>query len=347
MIATPAPSDDEMSAPCPAPAAHGARLVGAVGRGALLLNPRSGGGKVRRFGLEDEALRRGITPIVLGPGGDLRALAEEAVAAGVDALGVAGGDGSQAPVADVARRHGVPLVCVPAGTRNHFARDLGVDRDDVVAALDAFGAAVERPVDLAAVGDRVFVNNASLGLYASVVRTEAYRHAPVRTALDVVSALLGPGTPPSDLRFVRPDGVRECAAHAVVVSNNAYRLGALRGFGTRLRLDGRVLGIVTLRLERRRDLLRLLTANARGTVQPFAGLHEWTAPEFVVESDAPLVELGLDGEAQSVEPPLRFRSLPAALLVRTPHQAMPTSAFACRAERSGVARARLADRRGQ
>ena len=142
----------------------------------LLMNPRSGGGKVERFELVLEAKRRGIDPVLLGPGDDLLALAREA-ARSADVIGMAGGDGSQALVARVAMEHDVAFVCVPAGTRNHLALDLGLDRDDVVGALEAFSSPVEREVDLAFVNDRVFVNNVSLGVYAEIVQSEAYRDA--------------------------------------------------------------------------------------------------------------------------------------------------------------------------
>src|SRR5581483_1591123 len=115
------------------------------------------GGKVAKLHLDDEARMRGIEPVVLGPGDDLRALAEAAVRDGADALGAAGADS-----------HGLPFVCIPAGTRNHFALDLGVDRRDPVAALDAFGTAREATIDLADVNGDIFVNNVSLGLYAEI-----------------------------------------------------------------------------------------------------------------------------------------------------------------------------------
>src|SRR4051794_29460220 len=166
-----------------APAEVDSRPVGPARAGVLLMNPWSGGGKVGRFALVDEAHRRGITPVVLQRGDDLRALAEAAVAGGADVIGMAGGDGSQALVADVARGHDVPFVCVPAGTRNHFALDLGLDRDDVAQALDAFGEARERRVDLAEVGGRVFVNNASIGAYATVVQSDEYRDAKLATTV--------------------------------------------------------------------------------------------------------------------------------------------------------------------
>ncbi len=119
------------------PAARPARPV-------LIMNPKSGGGKAVTSGLEKHCAERGIQPVVLRPGDDLRQLAEDAIARGADAIGMAGGDGSQALVASVAARHGVPHVCVPAGTRNHFALDLGLNRDDVVGALDAFRGGAQR-----------------------------------------------------------------------------------------------------------------------------------------------------------------------------------------------------------
>ena len=129
----------------------------------LFFNPKSGGGKAERFKLADEARARGIEPIELGPPWDLEALVRGALDRGADALAMAGGDGSQAIVAAIAAENGLPYACIPAGTRNHFALDLGVDRDDVVGALDAFVDGGERLVDLAEVNGRVFVNNVSLG----------------------------------------------------------------------------------------------------------------------------------------------------------------------------------------
>ena len=135
----------------------------------LFFNPKSGGGKAERFHLADEASRRGIEPIELKLGDDLATLVHAAVDRGADALAMAGGDGSQAVVAAIAAERGLPYACIPAGTRNHFALDLGVDRDDVVGALEAFTDGGERTVDLAEVNGRVFVNNVSLGLYAEAV----------------------------------------------------------------------------------------------------------------------------------------------------------------------------------
>ena len=289
-------------------------------RAVLLINPKSGGGKAQRFDLPGEARRRGVEPVVLEPGDDLLELAKRAINEGVDAIGMAGGDGSQALVATVAMEHDVPHVCIPAGTRNHFALDLGLDRDDVVGALDAFTDAVERRIDLARVNDRVFVNNASLGVYAMVVQSDAYRDAKLETWSQMLPELLGPDAPPIDLEFDGPDTTAYADAPLVLVSNNPYELTHLSGAGTRPRLDTGQLGIVAARVRSASDVAELVTLETIGRPQRFRGLLEWSQPEFEVRSSSS-VAVGLDGEALMLEPPLRFVSLPGALRVWLPRHA--------------------------
>jgi diacylglycerol kinase family enzyme len=302
----------------PGPAAPPARA------GVLIMNLKSGGGKAERFELERRCRERGIEPVVLRPGDDLLQLAEDAVARGADVIGMAGGDGSQALVASVAARHGVPHVVIPAGTRNHFALDLGLDRDDVVGALDAYEDGVERTIDLAEVNGRVFVNNASMGLYAKVVQSTEYRDAKVATAADMLPALLGPDATPLDLRFTGPSGAESPTAHLILVSNNAYDLHHLRGGGTRERIDAGVLGVVAVVVGGAADAAKLAGLEAVGQVDRFGGWQEWTASEFEVRSGEP-VEIGVDGEALVIEPPLLFSIRPGALRVRLPRSAAGVS----------------------
>jgi hypothetical protein len=267
-------------------------------RPVLFFNPRSGGGKAERFALADEARKRGIEAIELKPGDDLETLVRGAVERGADALAMAGGDGSQAVVAAIAAELQLPYACVPAGTRNHFALDLGVDRDDVVGALDAFVDGGERTVDLAEVNGRVFVNNVSLGLYAEAVQRGEYRNAKLRTLLDTVPDVLGSEAGDLDLDWMGPDGDPQRSGAAVLVSNNRYRLGRAVGSGTRPRMDDGVLGITV--------------AGASSGPRPW---REWSATAFEVGADRP-VPAGIDGEALVLDPPLAFRIRPAALRVR-------------------------------
>jgi len=300
-------------------AVHVALPPGAApARPVLFYNPKSGGGKAERFDVAGEARARGVEPIELKRGDDLAVIVRDAIARGADALGMAGGDGSQAVVAAIAAEHGLPYVCVPAGTRNHFALDLGVDRDDVVGALDAYIHGGERVVDLAEVNDRVFVNNVSLGVYAEAVQSDAYRDAKLRTLVDTMPAVLGPQGEGLDLHWVGPDGRRAETNAVVLVSNDPYRLGRPLGSGTRPRMDAGQLGVAVV--------------GARGGGA--RRIQQWTTESFEVESAHP-VAAGIDGEAVRLDPPLRFRSRPRALRVRiapqhpgaSPSAAIPTEAW--------------------
>ena len=271
-------------------------------RPVLFFNPRSGGGKATRFHLADEARARGIEPVELGHGDDLEKLVTDALAAGADAVAMAGGDGSQAIVARIASEHGLPYACIPAGTRNHFALDLGVDRDDVVGALDAFVDGRERRVDLAEVNGRVFVNNVSLGLYADAVQRPGYREAKLRTIIGTMPEAFGSnGHDGVDLRWNGPDGGEESGTSVILVSNNAYRLGRALGSGTRPHMADGALGITVF--------------DAPGRPHVGRPWREWTAPRFEVRSSH-RVNAGIDGEAAVLTSPLQFAVRPGVLRVR-------------------------------
>ena len=219
---------------------------------------------------------------------------------------MAGGDGSQAIVAAVAAEHDLPFACIPAGTRNHFALDLGVDRDDVVGALDAFVDGGERRVDLAAVNGRTFVNNVSLGVYAEAVQRSGYRDAKARTLLDTFPDAIGPEGDGLDLRWRGPGGNAHAGGAAILVSNNRYRLGHAVGSGTRPRIDDGMLGITVISTP---------TPGGERGVAPQRPWRDWSAPEFQVDADGP-VHAGIDGEAATLDPPLRFAIRPGVLRVR-------------------------------
>jgi diacylglycerol kinase family enzyme len=276
-------------------------------RPVLFYNPESGGGKAEKFHLAEEARKRGIEPVELEHGTDLEQLVCGAVADGADALAMAGGDGSQAVVAAVAAELDLPYSCIPAGTRNHFALDLGVDRNDVVGALDALGAdGGERRVDLGEVNGRIFVNNVSLGLYAEAVQREGYREAKIRTILDTLPEVLGPEGRGHDLRWTDPGGEERSSSAAILVSNNRYRLGRAVGSGTRPSMDQGALGITVA------DAPAGDAGGRRSRRRPW---REWSTSEFIVSAEAPIAA-GVDGEAMTLEAPLRFRSRPGALRVR-------------------------------
>jgi diacylglycerol kinase family enzyme len=278
----------------------------------LIMNPRSGGGKVARFGLKEKAEALGATVALLeGPGQvDVGELARQAVADGADLLGVAGGDGTQALVAGIAAEHNLPLLVISAGTRNHFALDLGLDREDPSRCLEALADGVELHVDLGFIGDRPFVNNASFGAYAAVVQSPAYRDDKTRTTLDQLPGLLVGHQGP---RLVARAGtVAIEGPQAVLVSNNVYGMGDLAGLGRRARLDRGNLGMFAVTVTSAVQAAGLL----RGTQA--RGLTRLAGPEVVVDADASQIPVGVDGEALVLDTPVRCSLRPAALRVRVP-----------------------------
>jgi len=227
---------------------------------------------------------------------------------------MAGGDGSQAVVAAVAAASGVPFVCIPAGTRNHFALDLGIDRGDPVRALDAFGPAREATIDLAEVNGEVFVNNVSLGLYAQIVATPEYRQAKHQTVAKMLPDLLGPSAESFGLTLDGPDG-QLADARVIQVSNNPYTLSSVTGFGSRARLDTGRLGVATLTISPTSDVNRLIALEVAGHPERYEGWRQWTATALEVHGP-PSLAAAADGEARTWETPLRFVVRPGALRVR-------------------------------
>ena len=279
----------------------------------IVMNPRSGGGKVVRFDLKNKAEALGAEVALLdGPGYvDVAALVRDAVDRGADLLGVAGGDGTQALVAGIAAEHDVPLLVISAGTRNHFALDLGLDRDDPSTCLDALSDGEEVRVDLGMIADRPFVNNASFGAYAEIVQSPEYRDNKNRTMLEMLPELLS-GERGAHLT-VRTGGTSVGDVHAVLVSNNPYGAGTLRDMGRRARLDQGALGVVTGRLGSAAQAVSLLRRTEHRSITAFSG-----GLEVIVDSDAAAIPVGIDGEAVTVDTPVHCTIQPRALRVRLP-----------------------------
>ena len=286
---------------------NGEPLVAAVAPSAAVMfwNPKSGDGKALAVGLADEATSRGIKAVELKRGDDLQALVLAEIAAGADALAAAGGDGTQAIVAAIAAEHNLPFACIPAGTRNHFALDLGVDRDDLVGALDAFTNGGEKRVDLGEVNGQVFVNNVSLGLYAEAVQRDDYRGAKLQTLLDMAPEVAGPEGTGLELEWSGDSDQRSEDAVAVLISNNRYRVGRLMASGTRPSISDGLLGVTVFETA--------IPGPGDGVLRrPW---REWTTPALELNAPTPIAA-GIDGEATTLDSPIRFRIRSKALRVR-------------------------------
>jgi Diacylglycerol kinase catalytic domain len=215
---------------------------------------------------------------------------------------MAGGDGSLPVVAAAA--HQIPFVCVPAGTRNHFALDPGVGRHDVTGALDAFTGGVERRIDTAEVNGRLFLSNVSPGICGDAVRSPASRDARVRTLLETAAGVMGPGRGAPALDLADDPGHEHRHPAIVLVSDNPC---AGPPAGPR---HPPFAGPQPARNPRPRR---------PGDSPPVPG-RAWSAPRLEVNAlqvSAPApVHAGIDGEAVDLNPPLRFASRPASLRVR-------------------------------
>jgi diacylglycerol kinase family enzyme len=290
----------------------------------LICNPKSGGGKVAEFDIVEEAERLGVEVVLLEAGDDLARLAHDAVSRGADCLGMAGGDGSQAMVASVAIARGVPFVCVSAGTRNHFAQDLGIDVEDPRKGLAAFTHGLLRRVDYATVGDRLFVNNVSLGVYAAIVQDDSYRDAKLATAQEQLPMLLGKDAEPFDLQFTTPGGEDIDGAFLILVSNNPYVLGPVLDVGERRVMNSGTLGVVAVTATNGAEAVKAMTRSAVGLAAGGAdpNIHRFEVEQFEVRSRSGAAAAGVDGEALTLDTPLRMASHPGGLELLTPPAAI-------------------------
>jgi diacylglycerol kinase family enzyme len=246
-----------------------------------------------------------------GPGVvDVAALARQAIADGADLLGVAGGDGTQALVAGIAAEHDLPFLVISAGTRNHFAMDLGLDRENPAACLDALNNGVEQRIDLGVIGGRTFVNNASFGAYAEIVESPAYRDDKRGTTLEMLPDILS-GHQGAKLSASAGD-VTITGPQALLVSNGPYETADIAGLGRRARIDTGKLGMVAVTVNNALQAAALL----RGTRGQ--GLTTLTTDEVVLDADAAEVPVGIDGETVMMATPVRCTIRPKALRVRVP-----------------------------
>ncbi len=299
----------------PEPARTAVRPHRAPRRPVLIMNPASGGGKVERFELVERAEALGARVLLLEPGirTDVGELARNAVAEGADLLGVAGGDGTQALVAAVAAEHDLPFLVISAGTRNHFAMDLGLDRADPSRCLDALTDGEELRVDLGDVAGRAFVNTVSFGVYAAIVQRPEYRDAKTGTALDAMPDLLagGAGERLDALADDRPvDGQQ-----ALLVSNNAYASADPLDVGRRPRLDRGELGVLGVRVDGAAQAADLAV---RRSLSP--ALTILTSRRIEVTADAVSIPVAVDGEALTLPTPVVCTVRPGALRVLVPRE---------------------------
>jgi diacylglycerol kinase family enzyme len=293
----------------------------------LIVNPAAGSAATFRESLIGAARQRGIVVHMLERGEDARLAALAAVEeGGAESLAVAGGDGSVAAVAGVAVACDLPLVVVPTGTLNHFARDLGLDLTRPLRALEAVHAShEERRVDVGRISGRQFINNVSLGLYAQMLGDPGYRQDKLRVAKTKLQAAFSNPEPRRALRITPPDEAPLEGIIAVVVSNNPYEFARWDRLGQRHRLDTGKLQISVLDVDVLEELEGLLagTTPLGATAGVHPPLRHWTSERLEMGVVGERVRAGVDGELITFEAPLRFSVDLGALRVLVP-EGLPT-----------------------
>jgi diacylglycerol kinase family enzyme/membrane-associated phospholipid phosphatase len=271
----------------------------------LIVNPKSGNGRAAAIDLVHTAQRLGFETVTMQPGDDLASLATHVVDRGCDHLMMAGGDGSQAIVAEVAMARDVAFSCVPVGTRNHFAMDLGLDRSDPLRALDAALDGSEKSIDVGIVAGQVFLNNVSFGVYPRAIADPEYRSHRTRSMAD--AAVDTARHLEDQITVTLPDGRVVTDVEMLLASNNPYVFIGPPDFARRPALDAGTLGII---LTDRRSRLK------RGP----AAFTRWDTGRLIVHSGHAEIQVGVDGELRTFQPPVELEIAPKSLRVRVPRQ---------------------------
>ena len=271
----------------------------------LIVNPHSGSGKAAKIGLVDKAEGLGIETVVRQKGEKLGALANTAVDNGCDHLIIAGGDGSLARVAKVAIDRNVPFSCIPSGTRNHFAMDLGLDRSDPTKALQTAFGGVEFKVDVGRIGKKLFLNNVSFGIYADAIAETGYREHKTESLAEAAGEHVK--DPDARLSVVDPDGSVHDDIGVLLASNNPYQFIGAPDFAGRARLDTGTLGVILADRESVGD-----------SDLSHSSAKRWSVPQLTVDSTHKKVHVGIDGSLHKVKAPVDIHVDHAVLRVVLP-----------------------------
>ena len=299
---------------------------GRPGARVLAINPNSGpdGDATPVIAAATEL---GVQILELDPEHDIAKQFADALPDDIAVLGIAGGDGSLGLVAGICLERDIPFVCIPFGTRNHFARDLGLDRKDPVGAVAAFADDhIERVIDVADLDGRTFLNNVTFGVYAEAIDDDDYRDAKIRTTWRVASATLR-GEHEGDHFFLEgPDGNVHDTPFIALIANNCYDAASLRGLGQRARLDEGLLQVSVIDVERRLDLAGIAATVVRDEAAEDDRVEQWTTTSIEVRADGEELAVGVDGEAVTVTAPVTITVHPQALRVLLPASCAPAEA---------------------
>ena len=297
----------------------------------LIINPKAGNGRAIKANIKKLAINKNITVIVMKNGENLEFITRKIVNDGADIIGISSGDGSIGVVAKVALEFDIPIVVVPGGTRCHFAKDLGLDPKRIADSLDSF-TGIERRVDIGIINSRIFLNNASFGLYADIISHENYRNNKLKVTRDAIRAMANGIQKPFYLEFSSNSKKYKKAAQ-VLVGVNAYNTMNILELGQRSCLDGGILqvtAISNLNDDIVRALLKPVSYNKLSRLNKMGMFEQWETKTFRISSKYKQIVVGVDGEKESFNNPVHIKIMPKALRIFVPAKAAtsrPKNAF--------------------
>ena len=308
----------------------------------VLLNARAGNQNATSVQLVADAFRAAGADVDVRPieGASIAGEAAAAVTRGSKVVVVAGGDGTVSAAAAALAGSDAALGILPLGTLNHFAKDLGIPQDlGEAARVIAAGRATS--VDMGEVNGRLFINNASVGMYARLIseRTAMQRigrrkwlaHAlaavrvwrryrRLRVELRTGKGEGGRGKGEEGRRGKGEEGERgkgKVRTPFVFVGNNQYQLSGLE-LGRRETLDGGRFHVCMAPGMSRGGVVRMIIAAVFGDVSTIEGFESFTAPSVTLDADVRRLEASIDGEAVMFDNPLTFHIRPRVLRVIVP-----------------------------
>lgn len=312
--------------PEPTPAAHRPlrRILAIVNSGAGAV--AAAGGALDDVIAELGANHGLIIDVQLVDGGAVEAVATRALADArartIDAIAVGGGDGTIRTVASVLADSEVPLAVLPLGTLNHFAKDVGIP-GDLPAAVALIGEGDVRAVDAGEVNGRLFINNSSIGLYPYMVADRERRRAAEGISkwwAMILAALRVARRFPRRRLLVRTEGAsRPYRTACLFVGNNEYDMNFL-SLG-RKQLDRGKLSLYVTRPATALAFLWFALKAGLGLKLPELDRLEVESAEILTRTSR--LPVALDGEIETLAPPLRYRVRPRALRVIVPRTAAP------------------------
>lgn len=290
----------------------------------LIINPKSGNGRAIKAGIDKKAAAAGIKVIITKRGDSIEGLARAEVARGADVLGVSGGDGTLGAVAKIALEHNLPLVALPGGTRCHFARDAGFEPERITDALESF-TGVETAVDVGDINGRIFLNNASFGLYADIVDNPEYREHKVATSRKVLQDILEDNGKAYSLQFRDHENNKHQQAVLILVGVGPYETLNLLELGHRKSLSSGKLQIsVVTRLDDAtvKHLLGGLPFKKNASTKMADNFLQWEVSKFSLSSKSAKLVVGVDGEREEYSSPVKISLLPGKLRLMMPAEGM-------------------------